>query len=1316
MDSFGASFFPDSAPAGPLGTNIRAIALHCRALLRECSKLPSLKEDEWAENRLAEFNLWAANSGVFGGDRNGDFPAVNDERKPQDSSEEEDEADKQDAELEVGESGDKPESPEHGRLASPEDIPRAFSPWSDDSDSSTDSDQDSRDACSPVITSSSLDGPKVDVAQVIDHLARLTLAIRKAGSSSRTHKADRRFNADHQPAFRRHLNVVVLARGMEAGRSDHAINPNNLTATQDRLIIANLRRRNRFLYAQRHARKLAAEAEPQNAPQEYQLQDDVPIMMEDHGEPEPEEDIIAELEEQASDPVETPAQVVVETGLEPVVETQPPILSATSASGMTQAIDPGLVHNVTPSQVAKTEITTTSAKIAYPKPPAMPLGMRHFKCPCCCQTLPEMYRQPSLWKKHLMTDIAPYTCIIDDCPTPDRLFVTRAEWDQHTRNDHQKCWQCLPCTTVGKAPLVFPSVEAFMEHLGVAHSDTINEEQYSTLIPESAIPVPAGISCCPLCNSNGPADSPALLNHIAEHLHSFALRSLPWPGRESLHTNLDEQDDDDDDPDDLDDGDHDAYNYFLHNDYFDQGSEVASRQYNLTSGSNRDSDGLPSLHSSQASERPATPSDKGSEVADDASQTADYDPMVEPGEPRPVIEASYDESRGTPIELVPSADSLPEVVQGPIRMPDLVRGPREIYEQGVLINLASLLAPMAFGNWRRELGYAQDILPEVVEGEWPQKCAQRFPRDTDDPEVTRPRELMLICMQIKYKRKAEKKGPDSQPSNPSLPYRAYYSPRGFLARVAELEDQGNLKDAILWQTDAVNHFRNELGDAHYYFIENVDKLAEMRWDAWNKENADAFLSKEVEIFIDNVGTGDVQDPVWIIDGAYNLATVCAKYRLSSLGKKLFNRLIDAFEQESKLLEDGIQHTKAAREKYSDFLKDQNLWEEVVVMERNSLACLNADPHLELDITEALSRLAHALHTWIFLAMLSVLLRSWLSVAKKIWGERDLASIGTVKELTDYYSILFEWEKAAQARDLYNWLKVKDPDVDLVKETTPHLDLGPEDLDERAPRLYARPNMAAAGLPISELVDTTLDHDNSAPPGPAKGTSGNTVNAGIHAKFLSFAGTSINFANNAHVVESFDIDTLETRRLKREPQDDDEDLLARLQEPKVQAAIRGGLYGARPIYIISGLKIARGLSVQREESKSTHRSMGGTVPIIEGISVGAGMGGEKRFGTSSTFKVAPEEDIILAYQVHKIKPKSRKVTKASVNVYETSSAFLHGDDENSGFKGVEVVSVSADSLLSEDEDDDDGEKDEAEGQYLELKGGNDGEYYVYMGQS
>ncbi|KAK9445101.1 hypothetical protein VB005_00208 [Metarhizium brunneum] len=92
------------------------------------------------------------------------------------------------------------------------------------------------------------------------------------------------------------------------------------------------------------------------------------------------------------------------------------------------------------------------------------------------------------------------------------------------------------------------------------------------------------------------------------------------------------------------------------------------------------------------------------------------------------------------------------------------------------------------------------------------------------------------------------------------------------------------------------------------------------------------------------------------------------------------------------------------------------------------------------------------------------------------------------------------------------------------------------------------------------------------------TSDNTVNTAVHATLLSFVGTSANSANSVHVIQSFDIHTLETRRLKSKPQDDDENLLACLQEPKVQAAIRRGLYRARPIYMIGGLKIARGLSV------------------------------------------------------------------------------------------------------------------------------------------
>jgi hypothetical protein len=38
-----------------------------------------------------------------------------------------------------------------------------------------------------------------------------------------------------------------------------------------------------------------------------------------------------------------------------------------------------------------------------------------------------------------------------------------------------------------------------------------------------------GIKACPLCDSEGPEDSPELIQHILQHVHDFSLRSLPWP-------------------------------------------------------------------------------------------------------------------------------------------------------------------------------------------------------------------------------------------------------------------------------------------------------------------------------------------------------------------------------------------------------------------------------------------------------------------------------------------------------------------------------------------------------------------------------------------------------------------------------------------------------------------------------------------------------------------------------------------------------------------------------------------------------------------
>ncbi|KAL7918134.1 nucleoside phosphorylase domain-containing protein [Trichoderma austrokoningii] len=236
------------------------------------------------------------------------------------------------------------------------------------------------------------------------------------------------------------------------------------------------------------------------------------------------------------------------------------------------------------SQVAKTNVTSISAKVDYPRPPRLKEGLRYFQCPCCCQMLPSMFREGTKWKKHLAEDICPYTCFIDDCICPERLYASRKDWLRHVEKDHSRCWECLPCRKHGQPPLVFTSVEDFIKHTNTHHGDSITEDQHPTLISAVGRPAPFGITQCPLCDQTGPADSDELLDHIAEHVHSFSLRSLPWP-RDELDTRRDEP------------------SFFDDHDYFEEGS--SGQSYNVSSNSARDNEDVASLSSN------ASPSQRG---------------------------------------------------------------------------------------------------------------------------------------------------------------------------------------------------------------------------------------------------------------------------------------------------------------------------------------------------------------------------------------------------------------------------------------------------------------------------------------------------------------------------------------------------------------------------------------------------------------------------------------------------------------------------------------------------------------------------------
>lgn len=509
-----------------------------------------------------------------------------------------------------------------------------------------------------------------------------------------------------------------------------------------------------------------------------------------------------------------------------------------------------------------------------------------------------------------MADICPYTCIIEDCPTPEQLFVTRSEWIRHVERDHQQCWQCFPCTTSGKAPLLFPSVEGFLDHLRQVHDETIKEEQYSTIVPEASRPVPAGISCCPLCDSTGPADSALLLDHIAEHVHAFALRSLPWPRSDLVYRDLGVDGDGDDDDDDDD--------YFMYNDYFNQGSDIESRADNPNDDSDRDSEGLPSLHSGQSSTRPKTPSDVGSMI-----EQEDHITSVTPPEDRPIIPFTYDIAKGIPIELENSQDSLPEVLEGPVTTP----GTSNIHPF-TLRNLQRLYDLMSQRSAGHPISFQQSVfdtlsgievsqlLPEVAEGDWPQLCDVIL-ADDYDPELRAQSERLLLLMSSNYRRRVDRykfeeqqmeQEMAAQPQPQDSPRRAI-GDLSYLAQSRLYRAEGNLDMAIKAGIAAIDLLKDEIGHLHHHRLECLGKIADMYKDNGQLDEATVLLISETGMAIElmddewNIGNREI-----LLDGTKELAEILGAHDLWNDAEQLQTRVIRFLAEDARFGEhDDFTH-------------------------------------------------------------------------------------------------------------------------------------------------------------------------------------------------------------------------------------------------------------------------------------------------------------------------------------------------------------------------------------------------------------------------
>lgn len=198
--------------------------------------------------------------------------------------------------------------------------------------------------------------------------------------------------------------------------------------------------------------------------------------------------------------------------------------------------------------------------------------------------------------------------------------------------------------------------------------------------------------------------------------------------------------------------------------------------------------------------------------------------------------------------------------------------------------------------------------------------------------------------------------------------------------------------------------------------------------------------------------------------------------------------------------------------------------------------------------------------------------------------------------------------------------------------------------------------------------------------------GRTVGISFWTHFLAHVGADVDLTRGRDTLQQYSITQLETRYLRDEPLDDDADLARRLREPRVQAAVSAGLFGRRPVYLVTGLKIARGFSLQTQLRRSVGSGIGAEVPVVNLVSTGVRVNNERRDGFTNSF-TASDEAIVFAYQLHKIRPPGRKQGPV-VDVFRSEAAFLHDDDDdeqNAGMdhEGMSIGVATADALMDDE---------------------------------
>ena len=164
-----------------------------------------------------------------------------------------------------------------------------------------------------------------------------------------------------------------------------------------------------------------------------------------------------------------------------------------------------------------------------------------------------------------------------------------------------------------------------------------------------------------------------------------------------------------------------------------------------------------------------------------------------------------------------------------------------------------------------------------------------------------------------------------------------------------------------------------------------------------------------------------------------------------------------------------------------------------------------------------------------------------------------------------------------------------------------------------------------------------------------------ISEALWAKFLDTASGKISGQHGVESLKEYTIDELQTEYFRFDP--DMEVLQARVAHQKVQAYMKGSFGRKKPVYMIDGVKIAKGLVAKHEKSDkaSVEMSGSGTVPTPAGnVEAGANLSASQKTSERDVSNLGM--DVVFAYKLLIVEYEGWRGNGLKINEYRPKAGF------------------------------------------------------------